>query len=445
MALGFAVGGRDEYAEIMADRCLTEGRKICGAIATWAQCHAFDIRGRTSEGISAMANFDGIANYEGAGFLFFDSRLSGYGGRYSLDREQRGRGKSAALRLYGYNIERVLEYSGFAQGLPWDRPLQKAPLAWTARKALDGGEIQEDAKPSFMDRFLGRMTEKQEKDHNFDLIIKQINNPSTEVGDFEPVLEDVLTWLPPTPGLLADSTILLMRCIFNGTISVKSARWDYIRNAWKAMLEMHEKHAGSGAALAFYPLASVASSLLFPPSRTGGDLIGNGRLAEGLYMMGELLKLGNPVTEEERNTSIREIIADKDPNFWLPVRDDSKRDEWTKIVQHFVAARNGMDFATGDGNEKDAHANMTLRFQCWDFEARPILEHALVYAACRSGDTESLCAARAICSQGVTLRQISPEEWWRYSIVLGLLGDVTGSETALENSINFGGGQGQRA
>jgi hypothetical protein len=151
------------------------------------------------------------------------------------------------------------------------------------------------------------------------------------------------------------------------------------------------------------------------------------------------------VTEEERNTSIREVIADKDPNFWLPVRDDSKRDEWTKIVQHFVAARNGMDFATGDGNEKDAHANMTLRFQCWDFEARPILEHALVYAACRSGDTESLCVARAICSQGVTLRQISPEEWWRYSIVLGLLGDVTGSETALENSIQFGGGQGMRA
>jgi hypothetical protein len=41
----------------------------------------------------------------------------------------------------------------------------------------------------------------------------------------------------------------------------------------------------------------------------------------------------------------------------------------------------------------------------------------------------------------VTLRPNSPEEWWRYSIVLGLLGDEVGSGTALEASINFGGGQ----
>jgi hypothetical protein len=40
------------------------------------------------------------------------------------------------------------------------------------------------------------------------------------------------------------------------------------------------------------------------------------------------------------------------------------------------------------------------------------------------------------------LRSNSPEEWWRYSIVLGLLGDEVGSEDALNFSINFGGGQG---
>ena len=237
-----------------------------------------------------------------------------------------------------------------------------------------------------------------------------------------------------------------MRSAFNGTVSVNSARWDHVRNAWKVMLEIQEEHVGSGDALTFYPLASVVASLLFPPSRTGGDQIGNGRLAEGLYMMGELLRLGNPVTESERNISIREIIADKDPNFWLPALDDAKREEWTTIVRHFVAARDGMEYSGGKENTADdARANSALRLQCWDFEARPLLEHTLVYAACRSGDTESLCVARSICSQGVTIRQASPEEWWRYSIVLGLLGDVTGSENALENSINFGGGQGSRA
>ena len=451
MALGFAVGGRDAYAEQMAERCFTDGRKVCGALATWAQCHVFDARGRVAEGISALANFDGIANYEGAGFLFFDCRLSGYGARFSLDREQRGRGKSAALRLYEANFERVLGYSGFSQGRPWHQPMQKAPLAWVERKGIDGRAV-DASSPSFFDRMLGRTTEEQKQRMNYELIVKQINYPSTEADGFEPVLEDVLTWLPPTPGLLTDSTLLLLRFVLNGTLSTQSARWDHCRNSWKVMLEIQEKHAGSSDALTFYPLASVTASLLFPPSQTGGDQIGNGRLAEGLYMMGELLRLGNPITEAEKTTAIREVIADKDPNFWLPVREDEQREEWKKIVKHFAAARDGMDYAKdvgggGDDDDDDsmAFANSALRLQSWDFEARPILEHALVYAACKSGDTESLCLARAICSQGVTLRQISPEEWWRYSIVLGLLGDSTGSESALEHSINFGGGQGARA
>jgi len=442
MALGFAVGGRDEYAEIMAERCMTDGRKVCGALATWAQCHVFDARGRVAEGISALANFDGIYNYEGAGFLFFDARLSGYGARFSLDRENRGRGKSTALRLYEYNFERVLGYSGFAQGLPWHRPMQRAPMAWVQKNAIAGGPGSDE---TFMDRVMGLspLKKQEKKELDFELVMKHINYPSTEVDGFEPVVEDVLTWLPPTPGLLTDSTLLLLRGILNGTLSAQSGRWDHIRNSWKAMFDIQEKHAGSSDHLGFYPLASIASSLLFPPSRTGGDQIGNGRLAEGLYMMGELLKLGNAVTESEKSLSIREMVAEKDPNFWLPVKDDEKREEWKKVVKHFTAARYGMDDAN-DGDDSTARANSSLRFQCWEFEGRPVLEHALVYAACRSGDTESLCLARSICSQGVSLRQAAPEEWWRYSIVLGLLGDVTGSEHALENSINFGGGQGQR-
>ena len=90
MALGLAVGGRDDDADQMAARAMKDGKSVCGALATWAQVHVFDARGRIAEGISACANFDGIANYEGAGFLFFDCRLGGYGARFSLDREERG-------------------------------------------------------------------------------------------------------------------------------------------------------------------------------------------------------------------------------------------------------------------------------------------------------------------------------------------------------------------
>lgn len=265
---------------------------------------------------------------------------------------------------------------------------------------------------------------------------------STARDGWEPVLEDVLTWLPPSPQLLTDATLLLLRFTLNGTISTRNVRWDNIRNAWAVLYEIQQKHKhgspGQGVA-AFCPLGSVVSSLLFPPADTGGDQIGNGALAQALYKMGETLQLGNPTTTEEKTTSIREVIADRDPNFWLPAAEGPQQVKvWREIVQHFSSAMNGED------EQGRCHRHLQLDIYCWEFDARPILEHAVVYAACKAGDTTSLVQARAISSRGVTLRPNSPEEWWRYSIVLGLLGDEVGSEDALNNSINFGGGQGAR-
>lgn len=440
MAVGFAVGGRDEDAEQMASRAMKQGRSVCGGLATWAQVYVFDARGRIAEGISACANFDGLSNYEGSGFLFFDCRLSGYGARFSLDREERGRGKSAALRLYEANFERVLEYSGFSQGLPWQQPLRKAPLSWTEPKLIDGGN---PPALSFFDKVLGRGAKQKTEKVDYELVVKRINVPSTKHEGWEPSNEDVLTWIPPTPAVISDATLLLLRFTLNGTISPRNARWDSVRNAWSSMLELHDKH-GDGSGFQFCPLFCVTSSLLFPPSRTGGDRIGSGRLAEGLYLMGEMLKLGNPVTQQEKMTSIRELIADNDPNFWLPVSNDT-REDWKRVVDHLLSAKDGFDYPVHhDGRENQDFVDIRRRFHAWDFETRPIFEHAICYAACKSGDTESLCLARSICSQGVTLRPNAPEEWWRYSIVLGLLGDDVGSEDALSNSINFGSGQGAR-
>lgn len=443
-ALGFAAGGRFEFAEQLAERAMNTKRSICGGLATWAQAHIFDAGGRVAEGISALANFDGVSNYEGSGFLFFDCRLGGYGARFALDREERGRGKSMALRLYEENFERVLGYSGFGERRPWQQPLRQAPLAWKQSQLIAAGKrlAKKEQKRSLLDRILGRNLPEEEGEkqnlEDYDLIVKRINHPSTELDDWEPAVEDVLTWLPPTPAVISDATLLCLRFTLNGTISPKNARWDNIRNSWHSMFEMQKKHTGDTSALQFCPLWSVTASLLFPPNETGGDKIGNGNLAEGLYEMGKLLDLGNPITDAEKNTSLRELIAESSPSFWLPSK--SEKEKWIKVVDLLAS---GIDGSLKDKDGRNS-VDASSRFETWDFEARPILEHAVVYAACKSGDIECLTWARAICSQGVTLRVMSPEEWWRYSIVLGLLGDQIGSENAEEASKQTGAGQGAK-
>ena len=78
----------------------------------------------------------------------------------------------------------------------------------------------------------------------------------------------------------------------------------------------------------------------------------------------------------------------------------------------------------------------------WEIEAKPLFEHAVCFAALMAEDPGSLCIARAICSKGVTLRQNSPEEWWRYSLILEKLGDDIAATQAREASMSFGAGEG---
>jgi hypothetical protein len=434
MALGFAVGGRVDEAEQMAAYAMKQGKNVAGGLATWAQAHVFDATGRVAEGISALANFDGVSNYEGSGLFHFDCRLGGYGARFHLDREERGRGMSKAFWLYEENFDRVLDYSGFARGRPWQRPVQRAPLPWTDATSIEGGE-----EASLLSRLFRSDREIKEKKLEYEIILKQTSSPSLHIDNLEPSCEDVLTWMPPTPQFLSEATMLLMRFTLNGTISRKHPRWDNLRKAWESMLSIQKKH---GYSLSFSPLASVTASLLLPPSETGGDRLGNGHLAQGLYLLGEKLQLGNMVANaDEQSSALVETIATSEPDFWLPVRDGETQDDWKNIVDHLATAIDGIDYTGSNPCVFDP----SLQLQAWTFDARPLLEHTVVYAACKAGDTESLCLARSICSQGVTLRPNSPEEWWRYSIVLGLLGDEVASEDALNNSINLGGGQGARA
>ncbi|GKY97570.1 hypothetical protein MPSEU_000715300 [Mayamaea pseudoterrestris] len=436
MALGLAVGGRHEEAEQIAANALKQGKSVAGGIATWAQAHVFDASGRVSEGISALANFDGVANYMGSGLFHFDCRLGGYGARFHLDREERGRGMSKALRLYEENFDRVLDYSGFAQGRPWQRPVHKAPLPWSEVTSIAEG----DKPKSLFDKLFRNDEEIKEQEMQFEIITKQSNSPSLHIDNLDPSVEDILTWIPPTPMFLTEATMLLMRFTLNGTISRKHPRWDNLRKAWEATLSIQKKYSTS---LSFCPIASVAASLLLPPTETGGDAVGNGAFGQGLFMLGEKLQLGNwaVVESDEETGALAQITADREPDFWLPVLPGESQNDWKLITDSLATAIDGVDCT----NRKDAVFDHSLQFRAWTFDARPILEHAIVYAACKAGDIESLCLARSICSQGVTIRSNSPEEWWRYSIVLGLLGDEVASENALNNSINLGGGQGARA
>ena len=436
------MAGRKEEAEQIAERTLSKDKRNTGAITTWALAHLFDSEGRVSEGISYLANTDGIANYEGAGMLFFDCRLSCYGSLFSIDREQRGRGRSMALRLYDRNFERVLEYSGFSQGKAWTRPQRKAPIAWVQR--ANDGENSKTA--NFLKNLLGRGSKEKEQkkiENNTEtqIIVKETLPPSLDFDSWDPSCEDVLTWLPPTPPLLTEATLLMFRLTLNGTLSTKDYRWDSLRNSWNTLLQLQKDAHGNLHSLEHFPLASLAASILLPVEDTGGDQVGNGRMALGLNLLGEMLNLGNLMVEKEKDEKDTDlIIADIEPDFWLPAK-DNLREEWREIVKHLESALDGIE---SHGNTDDEKANRALRFECWDFLSRPVVEHAICYAACRAGDTESLSYARAISSQGVTLRRMSPEEWWRYSIILGLLGDQIASENALAMAVNVGSGQGQR-
>ena len=153
VAVGLAVGGRALEAEPLATLAMDKETKTCGGIATWALAHIYDGQGRTAEGISACANSDGARHFEECGLLFFDTILGGYGVRFALDREQRGRGRSAALRLYDNNYERVLESSGFSLGQAWTKPMRKAPLGW--RKSSFADNTDKRQPRSFIQKLFG--------------------------------------------------------------------------------------------------------------------------------------------------------------------------------------------------------------------------------------------------------------------------------------------------
>ncbi len=138
-------------------------------------------------------------------------------------------------------------------------------------------------------------------------------------------------------------------------------------------------------------------------------------------------------------STMSNVKHERVPAFWSP-EDDVSRSRWKEVVNHVYAGVGGT-YWSGLLGEDTSMEEPDL--EGWEMDVRPILEHAICYAACKAGDLDALLLARAVCSKSVTLRSNSPEEWWRYSMILTLLGDEIAAEDAFEASVGFGSGQGQ--
>lgn len=393
IALGFAAGGRFPEAERLAERALSQDAKGCGAVATWALTHVYDAEGRTAEAISRTCG-DFAHHYEGSGLLFFDGRLRGYGARFSLDREGLGEGRSS-LRVYDANFDRVLQYSGYAHGRPWGKPQRRAP------KATSLVQSAEQSAKSFFGRVLGGIHEESQ----YEMAGPGASGPARAML----AIEDVLAWMPPTPQLLVDATQLLLRLTLNGSVLPDDRRWKELTNAWNVMLTLDRPNADEGDKGADYgnlaPLGAAMASLVCPSTaltQTKGRVM---QLSKALSLFGELLR------SESSN-------GDSQPT-------DKKTEAWISVIKELSEAMTGVD-----------------EFDGWDMELRPIFDQVICYAACKTDDHASLCIARSICSQGVSLRPNCPEEWFRYSVVLEHLGDNVAGADARAASISLGLGEG---
>ena len=396
IALGFAAGGRFPEAERMAERALYQDAKSCGAVSTWALAHVYDSEGRCAEAISKLTG-DGVKYYETSGLFFFDSRIASYGARFLLDREGMGEGRSP-LRIYDTAFDRVLQYSGYAAGMPLTKPQRQAPRARTERMMESVGM----GAKSFFGQVFGSGKEAKKADKKDEALLSKRNPAIAALS-----LEDVLAWMPPTPQLLADATFLLLRLTVNGSVLPSDQRWAELTRAWITLLTslldqepIFDDEEPNSAHLV--PLVVIASSLVCPPIALPST---EGRLAQysqAFSLFGELLR-----SESMDDSS-----------------DDSK-EKWAKVTKIL----------------SDAIAP-TDQFEGWDMELRPIIDQITCYAACKSEDPECLRIARSYSSLGVSLRPNCPEEWFRYSTVLKKLGDDVAAEDALAASVSLGAGEG---
>ena len=409
-----------DKAESLVEIALARDSDGAGGTSVWALSNILGSEGRSSEMVSRLAGFDGIQLHQNCGFLNFHTRMSGYAGTALLDRRGAGSERSS-LRLYDEGFSHLLEYSG-NNALGIENGGEEVVL----KNMRVPRSVASDVIGSIFSGWFGDSGAKQ--NGNDPSLQNQFDDDAQSMRQQPRTLEDTLCWVPPSPILLAQATSLLFRLTLVGGVSHSDQRWVDLRAAWKYSMEKESGNINQKP-FEFMPLALLASSLLLDPV-----LLHSEKLPEqlegamnGLHKMGKLLNLGESNDGKlATGSEWREVSRDL-----TRARGTYQRWEMPEGIESVTYSP-----ASFDGNGYNSKPIG------WDFDVRQFLEHGLCFAAVQEGGFESLCLARALCSEGTTMRQNCPEVWWRYSVVLDLLGDEVAAENARAASISLGSGEG---
>jgi hypothetical protein len=416
VSLGLALGGKYRDAEAMAQ---SASPSSSGGVSSASLSVVYDGEGRITEGCSLLMGFDGIQNYKDCGWLAFDAKLAGYGARFILDRDG-NYGGNLALRAYDdYFGHRLISTTTASNGRVSP---QKTPNF--LRRAVQAGKSSGKSvlQSVFGIGFNNNPVEQTSYDDE-----SKIEHDARDNGNIKltqkALLENLLTFLPPTPQLLVDSTLLLLRITLAGVITPDDERWCDLKEAWKQTLSELEKETNGAQPLQFYPLADSLSALLSDSDIDESDTANKfSRSKQALFEMGKLMSLGIKV----RNEAISKSEVEK------------TQERWSRIVSLLASSSEGRGWPTLNSNLPLGYSEDYLAAH--DQDLRPILSHAICHAAVLSKSYESLNIARAICSEDVTLRPNCAESWWRYSLILDELGDSVAAENARMACKTFGSG-----
>jgi tetratricopeptide (TPR) repeat protein len=407
ISLGLALGGRVREAEQLAEMAISRDKTGSAGVAAWALSHIYDVEGRSSEGASTFTGH-GVQYFEPCGFLFFDTRMNAAGATSIIDRSG-ATADRVALRIYDESFGKIFEYSGY-DGTSSTHIRRRVPGS-QQRKIIESAAT---SASSMFKTLFG-----QNADVELNDIVKSTNHevadafPDSIMGGNEILcLEDVLTWLPPTSIVLSEATFVLFRLTSSGAIQPNDQRWKKLREAWGKHSDAEDYSdvliTKIAKALSGSNISKDIEVKMQSQASTGA------RLVSAAHMLGLLLS---------DSTGSRNI------------------DDWAKVAELLREVRTGWTVSDDELTKlkPDIHySNLP------NIPLRNFIEHAICYAAIMSDDEESICFARSICSESVTLKSNSPEPWHRYGIILKKLGDEENAEDAFHASVSLGSGEGGR-